>query len=223
MKIERKILWVFFTVAVILQLGLVVRMIAHSETTLNHGTTVKFGCIPVDPYDAFRGRYLDLALRTFEMSPEGLLPAEIVSLPVDERKGKTLYALIAVDDDGFGRVQRYLSRPPEDRDALWLKVRLADDGYMIDYPLRKYFINEKIADRAEKAFGEALLRDPADGEMPDPWVTVSLFRGRGVIRTLFIDGLPLEEYLKAEEGKDRQRQQETGRLGRSRTYRRSNS
>jgi uncharacterized membrane-anchored protein len=65
--------WIL-AVVVLLQLGVVGRMIFHREDVLIHGREVKFVTRPVDPVDPFAGRYVALRFEaeTFDTS-EGIV------------------------------------------------------------------------------------------------------------------------------------------------------
>jgi uncharacterized membrane-anchored protein len=51
-----------FAVLSFFQLGMPVWMIANREMTLRDGKQFRFRVAPVDPYDAFRGRFVALQL-----------------------------------------------------------------------------------------------------------------------------------------------------------------
>ena len=84
-----------FILVALLQLGAPVWMIWQREQTLRHGRVWKFRTAPVDPVDLVRGRYVALAFAAEERPDAESLTG---------RSG--LYAILAVDDNGFATVQR---------------------------------------------------------------------------------------------------------------------
>ena len=59
---KKKILLVLFILVAIVQISFSASMIINREITLKSGKQFKFRTAPVDPYDAFRGRYVALTL-----------------------------------------------------------------------------------------------------------------------------------------------------------------
>ena len=53
-------LWILFAAAVVAQWAAPLSMIFRSERVLSGGQAFKFKTAPVDPVDAFRGRYIAL-------------------------------------------------------------------------------------------------------------------------------------------------------------------
>ena len=172
---------VFVAVAVA-QLAIPAGMIARWENTLRHGTPFKFLTAPVDPYDAFRGRYV--ALR---------LDAETVDVPAgtDFKSQAVVYGKIATDTNGFAQLTDLSTEKP---DGPYLRGRLeyvAGDKAHVDLPIDRLYMNEKLAPEAEQAYRENSLRTNQVA-----YVTVRVLDGNAVIEDLFIDGTPIGEFLK---------------------------
>lgn len=194
----KNLLWILFALAVSTQLGILIHMIVGAESTLSHGKIVRFRCAPVDPYDSFRGRYVELSVEAFNQDSSH--DETLAAIKADTHSGETIYALLDIDDSNYAFVQEYQAEAPKDSHSLWLKVRLMDSWNEIDHPLSRYYLNEEIAESAQRALNSAISRrffmQESDSEpAPAPWIEVSIHKGRGVIRELYIEGLPLEEYL----------------------------
>ena len=61
---KRKLLITSFILLCLVQTAVPLSMIARREFTLRNGRVYKFKTAPVDPYDAFRGRFVALAVPT---------------------------------------------------------------------------------------------------------------------------------------------------------------
>lgn len=110
---------------ILIQLLVPVYMIAGKFDTLRNGEEFLFKVSPVDPYDAFRGRYVSLNAR-------------------QEVSGYGKYGLIAVGEDGFA----YVSEITEDKPASGVYVKSNGD-YWFSLPIDRYYMDEKSAPRAE--------------------------------------------------------------------------
>lgn len=97
---------ILFGVLGVAQLGLCALLIGRWELTLRRGAAFRFLAEPVDPYDAFRGRYVAIRLeRDYIDVPESAdLPAFTV--------GQTAYATLAEGADGYAHFDRLLAEPP---------------------------------------------------------------------------------------------------------------
>jgi uncharacterized membrane-anchored protein len=86
-----------FAVVAVVQLAVPASLIVRHELTLQQGQMFKFKTAPVDPYDAFRGRYV--ALR-FEQNVAPVVAGEKLAC------GQKGYATLETDKDGFAKLHR---------------------------------------------------------------------------------------------------------------------
>lgn len=175
--------WFLFALVVLVQLAVPAGMIARRELTLREGEAFKFRTAPVDPYDAFRGRYVALSL---EASRITLLPDH------DFRSGEKVFASIVTDENGYAMFD-YISRVRPVTGA-YLAVRLADvyDGNgTLQLPFDRYYMNEDEAPEAEMAYRSATTMDGSRAAH----LLIRIRRGYGVIEDLYIDNLPVREFL----------------------------
>jgi len=134
------------------------------ENTLRHGTQFKLRTKPVDPYDAFRGRYVSLAFEDDWV--ERIQSGE--NADADERGGARssgsdfLYVRLATGADGFAKpvaasrtrlagddvvtVERWYRN--SDRNTQW-------KGWRVSFPFDRYYLPEDIAPAAEELYWEA--------------------------------------------------------------------
>ena len=174
-----------FGLAAVLQIAVPAAMIVRYEMVLIYGKLYKFRTAPVDPYDAFRGRYVALRIKED-------------SAPVRDRTefkyNETVYAAITTDKDGFAKFASVSKTPPtEDVDYLKVKVRYnygEDKVISLEIPFDRYYMNENYAQAAEDAY-----RQNSRQGKENTYVAVRVKSGKAVIENLFIDNQPVMEYL----------------------------
>jgi len=122
----KKILMAALAALIIIQLFVPISGIIKRFNVLKTGTEFKFKVYPVDPYDAFRGRY--------------------VSLNVQQRSnGKGKYGVIALDKDGFAVITSVSDNKP----ASGHYVTSIERGWFT-LPIDRYYMDEKFAPKAER-------------------------------------------------------------------------
>jgi uncharacterized membrane-anchored protein len=179
---------VLFTAAVIVQLAVPISQIVRYELTLRKGQIFKFKTAPVDPYAAFRGRYVALGFEQNQAPVSG--GKKIV-------RGKPVYASIEVGADGFARFSSISFEPPEDKPYLKARLSHVDNTVArIELPFDRYYMEEHLAPAAEEAYRQHNLRG-----LQDAYATVRILNGIGVIETLFVAGKPITEFMREERGK----------------------
>lgn len=167
------------------QIAAPVFMIAQREKVLRRGETFRFRCAPVDPADAFRGRYV--AIR-----PE----SDSAPADADFARGRRVCAAVGTDTNGFARFVRVSAAPPEG-DA-WIRTRVTwhqiRERTSIDTAMNRFYMEESEAPHAEAAWREVTRWNRTNHTAA---VVVSVYRGMAVIRDLEIDGRPIREVLRA--------------------------
>jgi len=180
-KTLRLILFIALAVA---QIAVSARAIILSEIALRHGDVYRFRLQPVDPVDAFRGRYIALRFA------EDRAP---VADEVPHLSQEKVYVPLVVDDEGFATFGSARLKAPEMGDYLYLRSGvdfMDEDGerrLSLALPFRRYYMTEELAKEVDTAMWRRGIR-PA-------WVTVRIHNGTGVIEDLYIDGRPVREWL----------------------------
>jgi uncharacterized membrane-anchored protein len=160
-------------------------MILRREWTLRHGKPYKFRTQPVDPYDAFRGRYVALSLE-----PDAVAVATNQTFEY----GTRLYAALEEGPDGFVRVSAVSSAPPVGKDYVKAKALWRDkDKLRVQWPFDRFYMEETKAPAAERAYREHSRRGQQNA-----YVIVRVRHGMGVIENLFVGDKPMTEFLRAE-------------------------
>jgi len=175
---SRTRLWLFAAMA-LLQLAAPASMIWSRERTLAQGEAFKFRTAPVDPYDAFRGRYVALRIASNEAAwPQG----------ASASYGQTVYATIETGADGFAKFGLASLSPPKDKPYLKVKAGSANDkgGINLQLPFDRFFMEEGKAPVAEAAY-----RQHDRGGEQDAYVILRVLDGAGVIENLFVGGKPI--------------------------------
>lgn len=185
------------------QLAAATWSIARYESTLASGVSYRIRTIPIDPADAFRGRYVAVqpAIR-MSMPPA----SEMEELIARIQDGETGYVQLTTGGDGFAQVGQLLAGPPAQGDYLkiahirqrWTPARqpgaeATSAGYDIVFSFDRYYMNEAAAPEAQNRYAQTLRQDAAS----EAWLTVRVKDGIGVIEGLFIDGVPIEELVRA--------------------------
>ncbi len=180
MKLKAMLL--ILVVAAVVQLLVPVSMIQRREKTLREGEVFKFKTQPVDPYDAFRGRYVRLRYQNnVQLKPDH-----------DFSRQQKVNAHIEVDEEGFSRFSDISREVPEDVPYLKTHLRYTPHtNAVVRLPFDRMYLEEFEAPRAEKAYAGARVRSNA-------YVTVRILDGFGVLEDLYVADVPIREYLKRE-------------------------
>jgi uncharacterized membrane-anchored protein len=178
-----KSFFAFFAVLSVFQLAVPVWMIANREMTLRHGRQFRFRTAPVDPYDAFRGRYVALQ---FEQNS--------APVPADEKlaMNQKVYAQLAEDEQGFARIVNVtVNRPSEEAYVECRVSSITDSLVYLQFPFDRYYMDEKLAPAAEAAYREHSRR-----EVRDVYVTVRVKDGNAALEELYIERMSIREFLR---------------------------
>lgn len=161
----KKALTILIILTVVLQLIYPCYMIWDKYGVLIYGEEIKMLVEPIDPYDAFRGRYVSLSY-----------PGETYP---ENKSGR--YGILSEGEDGFFYISETASEKPEGR--LYL-VSEWEKSFRI--PFDRYYMEETLAPEAEKILNDATLKT---------YVTIRIKGDRAVISGLFVGDEPIEKYL----------------------------
>jgi uncharacterized membrane-anchored protein len=203
---KKRLYLIVIAVGIAAQFAVLGAMIARREFALKYGTACRFRTAPVDPFDAFRGKYVALDI-------EGGRRGGMLTDTRFERNQR-VYLRIGADTNGFSVIERVALQP--DASALWIKARVANcwEEYKdvtnavpragrppgelrvptgkyrtrLDLPFDRYYMDEKLAPEAESAY-----RDASRAGRREAVVTVRVWRGVTVIERLEIGGRPIQD------------------------------
>ena len=109
---NRRLMLMIALIGLAAQFGVMGHMIIRRELTLRRGRVCRFLTAPVDPYDAFRGRYV--ALGSAE-SNSALCDREYA-------RGARIYAVVGEGTNGLSVIERLAPRP--DAEAVCIRTRV---------------------------------------------------------------------------------------------------
>lgn len=183
---RQKIVLVAFLGLSAIQLCAPLSMIAKRELTLRGGEVVRFRTAPVDPYDAFRGRYVVLGLEAGEaLADDG----------ETFRRDQKVFVRLKEDDEGFARYDGVTSTRPSEGAYVATRVRWYGDGRKVHLrsPCDRYYLNERDAPAAEAAYRRHSRRGKRDA-----YVAVRVLRGNAVIEELYVGDKPILQFIQEE-------------------------
>jgi uncharacterized membrane-anchored protein len=175
----------FFCILAVAQVWVPLSMIARREATLRKGEAYKFRTRPVDPYDAFRGRYVALG---FESNEGTATNAHEFS------RGQKVFVNVSVGTNGYATLGNVSVERPREGDYLSTSVRypnLKQGRIRVKLPFNRFYMNEKRAPDAERQYRRA-GRD----EKRNAYALVRIRSGMAVIEDLYVDDKPILEFLK---------------------------
>jgi uncharacterized membrane-anchored protein len=180
---RKELIIVLFSGLILVQIAAPLSMIIKRESVLKNGVLFRFKTAPVDPYDAFRGRYVALGVEANKaVKPQG----------VNLRSGQKVYAQIIVDENGYAKTYQITTQKPKDSAFLTARVSyLSGNDVFLDLPIDRYYMEEKAAPRAEQIYRKHSGRDKQDA-----YVVVRIKDGFAVIEGLYVGGQRIEEVLK---------------------------
>ena len=182
MKKNVLVLGLFLCLA-LTQVATPLSMIVKRELTLRNGEQFRFHTAPIDPYDAFRGRYVAVGVEQDNAPVPAGLKLE---------NGQKVYAHIEKDNQGFAVISKVTLEKPKNGTYLTTKVRYVYKGEMfLDMPFDRYYMEEKAAPAAE-----AIYQKHHGEEKQDSYVIVRIRSGFAVLEELYIGGQPVSEIIK---------------------------
>ena len=172
-----------FSAVIALQLAVPSSMLLKREMALQHGQEFRFKTAPVDPYDAFRGRYVALRADAGQGPKVG---------NKDMQYGSIAYAQIGVDDQGYAKIVQVSGERPKNVPYIAAKVTYqSGDQVNVNLPIDRYYMEEKAAPKAEQLY----LRSSRQTQN-DTYINVRIKDGFAVIEGLYINGQRIEEAVR---------------------------
>ena len=168
-----------FILSGLAQLAVPASLIWKREQTLRQGSVWRLRTAPVDPVDAFRGRYIALG---FDLETQQILS------PAGAEDGQTVFVTLRSNPQGFAEIDQVSTVPPQRDDFIEAKL----SGKTVSMPFANYWVTERDAPAAEAAYLRETRQDKRNA-----FVTVRVFRGDAAMEQLYLDNQPLGEYLRA--------------------------
>ena len=181
---KTRLLLGLFGFAILAQLAVPASMILKRERVLAHGQAFKFRTAPVDPYDAFRGRFVALGFdENSVMAPPGH----------DFARGQTVHVRLEEDADGFAKLAEILRDRPDAAPYLTTKILyVGGNRVQLRLPFDRFYMDEDAAPAAEQAYWKYSASSNRNA-----YVQVRIEKGFAVLEDLYVDGQPIREHLAA--------------------------
>lgn len=190
---NNKLLLALFLLTVAAGIWYPVLKIIRFEFPLSPPAVFRFSATLYDPYDPFRGRYVAL---------QGKSQTLVSDEPIDYYAGS--YAVLENDEKGLAKVVGLTRKPEPGKPAIRTSYVSRYSGapgkdaepkkthnYVVSFPFNRFYMNEKLAPEAERAF-----RYAARSGMECVIVVKVYADGNYAITDLEIDGMPIREFLK---------------------------
>jgi uncharacterized membrane-anchored protein len=181
---KSRYLVIIFALVAIVQLYVPASIIIKSESILKNGSKYLFKTAPIDPNDAFRGKYVQLSFEQNKIRQTG---------KKWEIANKDAYVEIAKDSAGFAKVTNIYLDKPKAGDFVKVITRLSFSDTLVnfDLPFNRFYLEEGMAERAEELYRKNNIRGKQDS-----YAIVRVKSGTAVIEDLWIGGKPIKESLK---------------------------
>ena len=168
-----------FAVLVLVQFLVPGWMIYQQERTLHDGRQFKFKTAPVDPYDAFRGRYVALRFEAETLSSPELKDAV-------EKLGhrSKVWVQFEADSNGFARIKRVSGTSISGGDVIIASMQWRG----LHLPFDRFYMDETEAETA--------YRDNNRREHANAYALVRILDGRAALEDLYIENKPIREFLR---------------------------
>lgn len=196
MSRNKLLILVVALVTMVAQLFVPISMAKRYEDILQTGESFLFKVQPRDPADPFKGRYVVLTFPISRGETKELDNPEVIGKL--ERKAKA-YALIEKGPDGFVRLKDLKKEPPSTQSYIEVKNNYSyNEKYSIKLPFDRYYAEESKAPEIE-----SLLWNRARDENREFYADVRIKDGFGVIQELYVEGIPILDYLNLNQESDR--------------------
>ncbi len=175
---------IFFAIVIIAMFAVPALMIRKGEEVLDKGSIYIFKAAPADPYDYFRGRYVNIRIEKnyVTVPPDATL---------DFEPNEPVYAGIKTGNDGFAYFDSLSKTVPENGDYVKVHFSYRDkDKVYLLIPFNQFFMNEKLAPEAERVVREALMK-----RKDSCVIKLRVHNDTAVIEELLINNIPIKEYI----------------------------
>jgi uncharacterized membrane-anchored protein len=180
-----------FTALALAQLYVPLSLAWQWENVLQNGQAFYLETAPVDPYDAFRGRYISLNFKENKAPFNDALPASL-------EYGQTVYAVL---ETTAGRQAAFIKEISVQKPVNKPYVKTRFNGFdskippvvEVVFPFNRYYLPEEFALSAEK---ELARRSRQSKNKKKAVALVRIQDGYGVIENIYVDDKPLLKYLK---------------------------
>lgn len=184
-----KTIYIFsmFIVVILAQLFVPAKMIFDQENIIAMGKAYKFRTEPIDPSDPFKGKYIRL---NYEMNSAHHHDSTWITY-------ERIYVSLKTDSLGFAMVKNVSKTEPNEGVYIvsavdWYNNYLKEVTFT--FPFNEFYMNEAKAYDAELAHISAQL----DSVPNNTYALVYVLKGKGVLDNVFINDIPIADYVEKE-------------------------
>lgn len=169
----------------LLQLLIPISQIISLGNIASSGGEYKFRIEAYDPYDPFRGRYLQFRIADSNLDLlSSMATMEHVSCKL------ACYRILEKGTDGFGVIKRISNQKPSSGDYLAYRGKYAYDKFTL--PADRYYLNEKLAPQTEQLF----RRFNGDDSLVNQFhITAKVKNGQMVVTGLYVNGEKIKDVV----------------------------
>ena len=179
---NKKITFLIFILIVMAQLYVPLQMIYNQEDIIKSGKEFRFQTIPLDPYDPFRGKHITLFFKEREIT---------VQKNIKWHSGETVFATLTTDKNGFAKISSISKiKPKNSKSYIKSKISLGyiNSVIIIDFPFNRYYMNEDIAQKAEKIYQEFSIK-----KKNETYALVAVKNGEAVLKDVRINDVSIKD------------------------------
>jgi len=171
-----------FVILCLAQAAVPLSMIGRREYTLRHGRVYRFRTAPVDPYDAFRGRYVALRMQQRTLALER---------PEKFTRHQEVFVRLKEDEQGYALIDSVSADRPAEEPYIKARVHYQSRTNLhIRWPFDRYYMNEADAPEAERVYREHSRRGKQEAH-----INVRVSSGFAVLEELYIADKPILEFM----------------------------
>jgi uncharacterized membrane-anchored protein len=182
---------VLFGITMLIYLVVPYTMIARYEKVLHQGRVFRFRPAPVDPYDAFRGKYISLSGINNRIKKDTL---------VKYAAGEDVYVTVKKNTAGYAYFDDVFKSKPQAPDYILTKVQAVySDTYHhsptsevdIQIPFDRYYLNENYAEKADDVY----FRNGRSRDTGSVYLDVRIQNGVAITEELYFNSTPVKEFI----------------------------
>lgn len=168
---------IIYFLTIFILFGIPIYTIIINTNTLKDGTEYLFKVEAFDPYDMFRGNYLNINFQENSISAD--------NVNIEGSNNNEYYFTIATDENGFAYFEDMSKTKPKDATNYFkttARYISYSDKYIIDTPTR-YYMNEDKAPMAEQIYNE---------NIDNTYVKVRVKNGKMVIVGIYVNDILID-------------------------------
>ena len=173
----------------VVQIAVPAGIALQQEATLCWGRQIKVAIQPVDPSQPFMGRYVALQFRDLNIYDES----------GKFREDEAVYVALEDDANGFAHAKAILAAPPGNQAYIPARIGGSSGGQAV-YAFNRFYLMEENAPQVEQrlAARRTVPGVNLQSRTTNAYVTVRVWKNTATLEQLYIDNLPVDEFLRGQ-------------------------